>query len=130
KQLQDVSIRGWLAPVRPAGPLVEGAGFEPAYAVKRADLQSAGINHSPTLPGGPHACPGGGSRDGLTPAQMRPKRDPASQRSASYSDEGSTTQPVWKRIEIKGFSGWRCPEGVAARARGRAVSPRKGGPAG
>lgn len=31
--------------------MVEGAGFEPAYA-KRADLQSAGFNHSPTPPRG------------------------------------------------------------------------------
>jgi site-specific DNA recombinase len=33
--------------------LVEGTGFEPVYAVKRADLQSAGFNHSPTPPGRP-----------------------------------------------------------------------------
>ncbi len=30
--------------------VVEGTGFEPVYA-KRADLQSAGFNHSPTPPG-------------------------------------------------------------------------------
>ena len=33
----------------PTAKLVEGAGFEPAYA-KRSDLQSDGFNHSPTPP--------------------------------------------------------------------------------
>ena len=31
-------------------PVVVGAGFEPAYDVSRADLQSAAINHSATPP--------------------------------------------------------------------------------
>ena len=35
--------------------VVEGTGFEPVYA-KRADLQSAGFNHSPTPPGHLHSC--------------------------------------------------------------------------
>src|SRR3546814_10605715 len=37
---------------RPEDFLVEGAGFEPAYAM-RADLQSAAFNHSATPPKGP-----------------------------------------------------------------------------
>src|SRR5690606_19734355 len=67
--------------------------------LRRADLQSAGFNHSPTPPGA--------ERDGLTPAQMRPKRSPASQRSASYSDEGSTTQPLRRRRKTGQFQGRR-----------------------
>jgi hypothetical protein len=39
----------------------------------------------------------------LTPTQMKPKRTPASQRSASYSDEGSTTQPGRKRRKTGRF---------------------------
>src|SRR3954471_10431052 len=36
-------------PRRGQQKVVEGTGFEPVYA-KRADLQSAGFNHSPTPP--------------------------------------------------------------------------------
>src|SRR6266852_5856290 len=37
---------------RPASPqnLVDRGGFEPPYVVRRADLQSAAINHSATCP--------------------------------------------------------------------------------
>src|SRR6218665_2706564 len=38
-----------LSGLRETGAVVEGAGFEPAYS-KRADLQSAAINHSATPP--------------------------------------------------------------------------------
>ncbi len=97
---------------------MEGAGFEPAYAVKRADLQSAGINHSPTLPGA--EC------DGLTPAQMRPKRDPASQRSASYSDGRIDHATGLETGQNQAVFRWRRPEIVAARTRRRPGSPGAG----
>lgn len=54
--LEGCRITTMLYPLRVATPIawivqvVEGTGFEPVYA-KRADLQSAGFNHSPTPPG-------------------------------------------------------------------------------
>ena len=80
------------------GRLVEGTGFEPVYAVKRADLQSAGINHSPTLPGSPSRV-----TRLLDAAACEPETGGIPLRRASYSDEGSTTQPAWKRPEIRAF---------------------------
>ena len=45
--------------------MVEGAGFEPAYRVSEADLQSAAFNHSatppPVWPLDDHWSPGGDS---------------------------------------------------------------------
>ena len=60
--------------------LVEGTGFEPVYA-KRADLQSAGFNHSPTPP-------------------QRRKRRAGARRRAVYGELAGLCQ-----LQISAFSG-------------------------